>query len=254
MSGPPEAAAAVIIGNEVLNAKVLDANGPLLIASLRARGIPLRSVEIVPDDVDLIVEAVARARKRARWIFTSGGIGPTHDDVTVRSVAMALGRRVIRLPEMVEVLARHHPAGATEATLRLADAPEGAHLIPQEGFIFPALAVDGIYMLPGVPSLFKIQLESILSTLPSFPLHQHALFVTLRETEFALRLDAVARAFPSVEIGSYPVFDRALDHRVRLTFECRERAPLQAAVQRLREELPDGCIVREDPQAAPADA
>lgn len=249
MSGPPEAAAAVIIGNEVLNAKVQDANGPLLIASLRARGIPLRSVEIVPDDIDMIVEAIARARRRARWIFTSGGIGPTHDDVTVRAVALALGRPVVQLPEMVEVLAQHHPAGATEATLRLADAPAGAHLIPQEGFVFPALAVDGIFMLPGVPSLFKIQLDSIIATLPRFPLHQHALFVSLRETDFALGLDAVARDFPMVEIGSYPVFDRALDYRVRLTFECRELAPMQAAVQRLRNELPAGSIVREEPEA-----
>src|SRR5690606_24110793 len=129
VSLPPEAAAAVIIGTEVLNAKVQDANGPLLISRLRARGIPLRSIEIVPDDVDMIVEAVARARRRARWIFTSGGIGPTHDDVTVRAVAMALGRPVVQLPEMVEVLTQHHPNGASEATLRLADAPAGAHLI-----------------------------------------------------------------------------------------------------------------------------
>lgn len=251
MSLPPEAAAAVIIGTEVLNAKVQDANGPLLISRLRARGIPLRSIEIVPDDVDMIVEAVARARRRARWIFTSGGIGPTHDDVTVRAVAMALGRPVVQLPEMVEVLTQHHPNGASEATLRLADAPAGAHLIPQEGFVFPALAVDGIFMLPGVPSLFKIQLDSILDTLPRFPLFQHALFLTLRETDFALLLDRVASDFPAVEIGSYPVFDRALDHRVRLTFECREQAPLEAAVQRLREELPAGCVVREEPGSPP---
>lgn len=244
MTAPPSAAA-VIIGTEVLNAKVQDANGPLLIRKLRDRGIPLKTLEIVPDDMDLVIDAVSRARKHAHWVFTSGGIGPTHDDLTVRAVAMAMGRPVVQLPEMVAILAEHHPAGASPATLRLAEAPEGAHLIPQVGGWFPALAVDDVFMLPGVPSLFARQLETILETLPRFELFQHTLFLTLRETEFALILDQVALDFPQVEIGSYPVFERELDHRVRITFESREQAQLERAVTRLREALPEGSIVRE---------
>ncbi len=85
--------AAVIIGNEVLSAKVTEQNGAHLIQRLRQRGIPMRLVIVVPDEIDLIVDAVARARQIARWVITSGGIGPTHDDVTVRAVSMALGRR-----------------------------------------------------------------------------------------------------------------------------------------------------------------
>src|SRR5262245_15654778 len=102
-------AAAVIIGNEVLSAKVQALNGSRLMQRLRERGIPLRSLEVVPDEVDLIVDAVTRARARAKYVFTSGGIGPTHDDVTVRAVALALGRPVVRLPEMERLLAQHHP-------------------------------------------------------------------------------------------------------------------------------------------------
>src|SRR5688572_21539336 len=94
-------AAAVIIGNEVLSAKVADQNSGLLIRRLRDRGVALRSLTIVPDEIDAIVEAVMHARRRARYVFTSGGIGPTHDDVTVRAVAMAIGRRVVRLQEVV---------------------------------------------------------------------------------------------------------------------------------------------------------
>src|SRR5512143_3282871 len=100
----PTGAAASIIGHEVLTAKVVDANGPHLIRRLREVGVPLRSLEVVPDEVDAIVDAVARARGKARHVFTSGGIGPTHDDVTVRAVALALGRRVVRLQEMVELI------------------------------------------------------------------------------------------------------------------------------------------------------
>src|SRR5439155_7291018 len=91
-------AAAVIIGNEVLSAKVIEQNGALLVKRLRERGVPLRSLHVVADEIDAIVEAVALARRHARWVFTSGGIGPTHDDVTVRPVAPALGRKVVRLP------------------------------------------------------------------------------------------------------------------------------------------------------------
>jgi len=97
-------AAAVVIGNEVLNAQVPDENGAYLIQRLREQGIRLRSLSIVPDEVDAIIDAVVRARRGARWVITSGGIGPTHDDVTVRAVALALGRRVVRLPEMLSLL------------------------------------------------------------------------------------------------------------------------------------------------------
>src|SRR5262249_3693412 len=205
-------AAAVIIGNEVLTAKIQDLNGPLLARRLRDRGIPLRSLSTVPDEVDAIVDAVARARSRARYVFTSGGIGPTHDDVTVRAVALALGRKVIRLPEMETLLATHHPDGAKGPALRLAEAPEGTRLLAAEGSWFPVLAVDGdaMFLLPGVPSLFRNQLEAVLAILPQVLVHVRALYLTLRETEFADALDRVALAFPQVGIGSYPVFESGL--------------------------------------------
>src|SRR6185295_9909895 len=146
-------AAAVIIGNEILTAKVTDANGPHLVRRLRDRGVPLASIAVVPDDVDAIVEAVASAHRRARHVLTSGGIGPTHDDVTVRAVALALGRKVVRLEEMVKRIRDHYGEGVPAAALRMADAPEGAELWIQEGTWFPVLTCDGVHMLPGVPQL-----------------------------------------------------------------------------------------------------
>src|SRR5262249_43330489 len=115
-------AAAIIIGHEVLSAKVEDANGPFLLRRFREHGISVRLLEVVPDEVDPIVGAVARARAAARWVVTSGGIGPTHDDVTVRAVALAMGRGVVRLPEIVALLARGDPELPPEA-LRLPGAP-----------------------------------------------------------------------------------------------------------------------------------
>jgi molybdenum cofactor synthesis domain-containing protein len=238
-------AAAIIIGNEVLTAKVVDANGPHLIRRLRETGIALRSMEIVLDDVDAIVDAVNRARARAEYVFTSGGIGPTHDDVTVRAVALALGRRVVRLPEMEELIRAKYDH-VTEEAMRLADAPEGAVLMAQQGNWFPVLTVDNVYLLPGVPQLFKIQLETVLSRLGGKPMHLRSLFLRLGEGAIAAVLDRVALDMPHVAIGSYPVFDAALDYRVKVTVEAAEPGPVEDAVTRIRGGLPADAVIRQE--------
>lgn len=242
----PSVAAAVVIGNEVLNAQVPDENGAYLIQRLRERGITLRSLTIVPDDVDAIVDAVARARQRARWVFTSGGIGPTHDDVTVRAVALALGRRVVRLPEMLALLEANYPEVHTAEALRLTEAPEGTQLLHHEGSWYPVLACDGVFLLPGVPQLFRRQLETVLTTLPSRPLFQRALYLGRGEAEIAGALDRVALQTPGVGIGSYPQYGPGVDHRVRVTVEGPERGAVDAAVERLERELPAGAVLRVD--------
>ncbi|RKH61386.1 competence/damage-inducible protein A [Corallococcus llansteffanensis] len=240
-------AAAIIIGNEVLTAKVKDENGPHLIQRLREVGIPLRSVETILDDVDAIVDAVARARRRARYVFTSGGIGPTHDDVTVRAVALALGRSVVRLPEMVSAIqARAGDNPVTPEGLRLADAPEGAVLLAQPGMWFPVLTVDDMYLLPGVPQLFRLQLETVLARLSGTPVHLVNLYFNQGESALAAVLDRVALDMPHVAIGSYPVFDPSLDYRVKVTVEAPERAHVDEAVGRLLVALPTDTLVRRE--------
>ncbi len=240
------AAAAVVIGNEVLNAQVVDENGAYLIQRMRERGIGLRSLSVVPDEVDAIIDAVVRARRRARWVFTSGGIGPTHDDVTVRAVALALGRRVVRLPEMHALLQAHYPDAHTPEALRLTEAPEGTQLLHQDGSWYPVLACDGVFLLPGVPPLFRRQLETVLKTLPGRTLFQRALYLGRGEAEIAGALDRVALQMPGVGIGSYPQYAAGVDHRVRVTVEGLEQAAVDAAVARLEAELPPGAVLRVD--------
>jgi molybdenum cofactor synthesis domain-containing protein len=240
----PSGAAAVVIGNEVLTAKVVDANGPHLIRRLREVGIPLRSLEIVPDEVDLIVEAVARARRRARYVFTSGGIGPTHDDVTVRAVALAMGRRVVRLPEMVALVQQKAQERMTAEALRLADAPEGAVLLAQPGSWYPVLTVEDVFLLPGVPQLFRAQLEAVLARLRGTPVHLRVLYLGLGESVVASVLDRVALDMPHVAIGSYPMFDPSLDYLVKVTVESVEKDSVEEAVSRLQAGLPMGSVIR----------
>ncbi|QRK05870.1 competence/damage-inducible protein A [Archangium violaceum] len=240
----PTGAAAVIIGNEVLTAKVVDANGPHLIRRLREVGIPLRSLEIVPDEVDVIVDAVARARLRAKYVFTSGGIGPTHDDVTVRAVALAMGRKVVRLPEMVALIHEKAVDTPTAEALRLADAPEGAVLIHQPGSWYPVLTVEDVFMLPGVPQLFRTQLDAVLSRLRGTPVHLRMLYLNLGESAVAAVLDRVALDMPHVAIGSYPMFDRTLDYLVKVTVEGVEKDAVEEAMARLLAGLPAGSVLR----------
>ena len=231
-------AAAIIIGNEVLSAKVEDANGSHLVRRLREHGLPLRAIFVVPDEIEAIVGAVVNARAVARWVVTSGGIGPTHDDVTVRAVALALGREVVRLPRIVELLSRAH-SGAMPA-----EAPEGTELLAPEGTVYPVLAVEGMFLLPGVPSLFKLQLETVLSSLPKAAVHVRSLYLSQGEAEIAAALDRVALGMPDVGIGSYPAVTSGAVHRVRVTVEAAEAERVELVVARLRSELPEGAVLR----------
>lgn len=238
------AAAAVVIGNEVLSAKVRDENGPELIKRLHDRGIPLRSFTVVPDDIDAILDAVSRARRVAQYVFTSGGIGPTHDDVTVRAVSLSLGRQVVRLPEMERRVREYYGDRMTPQALRLAEAPVGGYLIEQEGTWYPVLACDDVFMLPGVPQLFRLQLQTVLLRLGGTPLHLVNLYLSLGEPELAKVLDDVALSMPDVAIGSYPRFERDLDYRVKVTVEHADVGRVEVAVQRLTLGFPDGALVR----------
>lgn len=239
-------AAAVVIGNEVLTAKVTEANGAWLIQRLRERGVLLHSVHFVLDDVDAIVEAVTLARRKAQWVFTSGGIGPTHDDVTVRAVALALGRPVVRLPEMVKLVEAHYGTRLTAEGLRLADAPEGAELLYQPEARYPVLACDDVYMLPGVPQLFRLQLETVLKRLPVHPVNITLLYLDAAEADVAHALDQVALARPDVAIGSYPTFDPDAGYRVKITVEHAAPEPVAEAVKQLEALLPKGCLLRKE--------
>ena len=243
----PPAVSALIIGNEVLTAKVVEANGAHLVRRFRERGVRLQSLHVVTDEVDCIVEALLLARRRAAFVVTSGGVGPTHDDVTVRAVSLALGRRVVTVPRLAALLRQvwgaHEPP---PEAMRMAEAPEGWELVESADDRFPVVLCDGVFMLPGVPELFKVQLEAVLGRLPGTPVALRSLFLRSRESDIASALDRLARDLPQVAFGSYPTFDRTLDHKVKVTIEHEDPGTVEAAAVRLRADLPQGSIVREE--------
>jgi molybdenum cofactor synthesis domain-containing protein len=236
----------VVVGNEVLSAKVQDLNGPWLAGRLRGLGVHLLAIHTLPDEPEEIAETVARERRRATWIFTSGGVGPTHDDVTVCAVARALGLPVTRCEPLAQAIralhARHHGGEeAPEAALRMADVPQGTRLVGDAAF--PTLVVGNVVMLPGVPEFFRLQFERMSSLLASPPFRLASVYLVAGESAIAPALDGIARAFPDVAVGSYPRFDEA-DHRVRVTLESKDASRVLAALDALLAALPAGSVLR----------
>jgi molybdenum cofactor synthesis domain-containing protein len=241
-------AAVLVIGNEVLSAKVRDENGPYAARRLHDRGVQLAAVLTLPDRLDVLEEAIVRERQRVDWLFTSGGVGPTHDDVTALAVSRALRRPLVRHPQMVETIRGwhlRHGAEPPEAALRMADVPEGTRLVGD--LAYPVMVVENVVMLPGPPQFFRVQFDLFTAALESTPFQLACVYVSIPEDRFAAELDRIASQHPEVEIGSYPRFDEA-DHRVRITFESKDRGRVEEAMLAFLAVLPAGAVVRrEDP-------
>jgi molybdenum cofactor synthesis domain-containing protein len=240
-------AAALIIGDEILSGKFPDRNGPWLIAWLREHGIDLRSLRYLPDEPARIAEALRDEFAEADWVFTSGGVGPTHDDRTFEAVARALGRPISRHPEIVAVLERRVPPGHLEGALGMADIPEGAELWWEGEIEYPVVVVDKVVVLPGLPSLFQAKLQAVSHRFEGTPPTQRRLRTTRYESEFSIPLAALAERWPAVRIGSYPRTQPGLAWRVELIVESRDPRALDAALTEIEELLGGSLVQGEDP-------
>jgi len=244
-------AAILLIGNEILSGKVEDQNARFLTRELRALGVSLRRIEVVPDTIEEIVGSVRALASRFDHVFTSGGVGPTHDDVTLRAVADAFGMEVTRRPELEALLRAGYGDRLHERDLRMADVPTGARLEygpagPNNTArgTWPVIVVRNVWVLPGVPSIFRRKFEAVRELFRASPIHGRALFSRAGEGHIADALDAAVAAFPDVEIGSYP-HPEAADYRVKITLDGRDAARVDDALAWLADRLGDA-LVRTD--------
>jgi molybdenum cofactor synthesis domain-containing protein len=244
--GAEATAAILVIGNEILSGKVDEANVPVLARALRPLGVLLRRVVVVLDDVDTIAREVAELAQAHDWLFTSGGVGPTHDDVTIEAVAKAFGVAVVSSPEMEAMLRAHYKERCTEGHLRMALVPDGAALEVSSEVRWPTIRMDNTWLLPGIPEVFRMKLPVVIERVraqaqaaSARPFVSRAVYVKMDEGDLKPLLDRVVASFADVSVGSYPKWvDPA--YKTKLTFDGRDEARVLAARDTFVASLPTG--------------
>ena len=216
----------VVIGDEILSGRTHDKNIAQVASWLQVQGIRLSEVRVVPDVMERIVEAVNALRDAYDYLFTTGGIGPTHDDITVDAVAAALGVPVVVHPQARAILERYYadkPGGLTEARLRMARVPEGGELIPNRMSGAPGIKLGNIHLMAGVPHITAGMLDALTGTLQGgAPLLSETVGCWVPESEVATLLRDVEKAHEHCQIGSYPFFREG---RVGANFVVRSTDP-----------------------------
>ncbi|MBI1736751.1 MAG: competence/damage-inducible protein A [Candidatus Rokubacteria bacterium] len=239
----PKTAGIILVGNEILSGKIQDANAAYLCRELRALGVDVRRITVIPDEVDLIAREVAAASGAHDVVFTSGGVGPTHDDVTIEGVARAMGVGVVRHPELVALLRQYYGDALTDAHLKMAEVPEGAELFTGDNVRFPTIVMRNVYVLPGVPEIFRRKFDAIRERFRDVPIHLRNVFVGVGEGVLADYMNGLVRDFPALAVGSYPEFSNP-EYRVKVTLESRDREYVEQALAEFLKRLPEDAVVR----------
>ena len=236
-------AAVIVIGNEILSGKVTDTNSAFLARELRNLGVTLWRILTIPDEVDVIAAAVREFHERFDVVFTSGGVGPTHDDVTVEGVAGGLGRQVICHPELERRLREYLGDRVNAARLRMANVPEGSELIVDERLGFPTVRCENIYILPGIPQILEQKFAGLRERFAVSPYFLRVVYTRDGEGAIAEHLNATLAAFPELLLGSYPKLGDP-EYAVKLTLESKDRGYVEAALGHLLGLLPPETVAR----------
>lgn len=231
-------AAMLVIGDEILSGRTRDANMHHLAGELSEVGITMAEVRIVADDAEAIINAVRALSAAYDTVFTSGGIGPTHDDITADCMAQAFGQSIDVRDDARAILQAHYDKSGTqmnEARLRMARIPADADLIENPVSSAPGFKIENVYVMAGVPSVFKAMVASVLPTLTGgAPLISKTLTVHRGEGDIAGPFGALAAAYPALSMGSYP-FQRDGKYGATLVIRGQDAAMLDEAMAKLAE-------------------
>jgi molybdenum cofactor synthesis domain-containing protein len=227
----PVTAAVLVIGDEILSGRTKDKNIGYIAEYLTGIGVDLKEVRVVSDDEDAIVEALDALRSRYTYVFTTGGIGPTHDDITADSVAKAFGVGIDVDPRArALLLTRIAEKDLNEARLRMARIPAGADLIPNKISSAPGFRIGNVFVMAGVPAIMQAMLDEVGPTLRTGPkVLSETVRADAREGDIGTELREVAAAHPAVSIGSYPFFDEQRGPNTNIVLRGRDPADLAAA-------------------------
>ena len=232
----------IIIGDEILSGKVQDNNAFFMAKELWSHGIHLSRISIIPDDIDQIAEEVKIFSGKFDYVFTSGGIGPTHDDVTIEGIAKAFKVKTIIDKTLKEIVEKKLGTLSPEK-LKMAEAPEGSELVSNGNLSFPLIKFKNIYIFPGIPELLRKKFFAIESLFNEPHVHLKKIYIRESESEIAPILKNVLERFKSVKIGSYPIMN-IKDYSIIVTIESLDEVSLGGAVQELLHTVPEENIFK----------
>ncbi|USG59509.1 molybdopterin-binding protein [Sneathiella marina] len=235
-------AAVIVIGDEILSGRTKDKNMVYLAEQLIEQGVQLREVRVIPDIENEIINAVNSLRKKFDYVFTTGGIGPTHDDITADSIAAAFNIEIGYHPEAMNILTRHYENSGiefNEARMRMARIPEGALLIDNPVSKAPGFQVENVFVMAGVPIIMQAMFEGIISRISGGArMLSRTIGAGLPEGKIAGELGALQNEFPDVSMGSYPFF-RQGEVGTNLVLRSINQLDLDRAFEKLKKILQD---------------
>jgi len=226
----------LVIGNEILSGKTVDENSVFLVRELRELGVDVRKISVIPDDAETIALEVHSFSKSFDYVFTTGGVGPTHDDLTMEGIARGFGQKIQRNPDLEAALRGYYAAELVEPNLRMADVPDGARLIGGPGLWFPVIVVQNVFIFPGVPEIFQRKFRQLREMFREKPYYLRQVFLRADEGQIAAILNDVLERFPDLLLGSYPYFDDRA-YSIKLTLESKDSSYLENAHKALLDEL-----------------
>jgi molybdenum cofactor synthesis domain-containing protein len=232
----------VVVGNEILSGKVQDTNAYFAARELRRIGVALNRITIVPDELKIIADEVVQAARTHDFVISSGGVGPTHDDITMEAIALGFGRKLVIHPEL-ERLVRAHFTERIAVGMKMAEVPEGAVLNDTDDLRFPTVQLENVYILPGIPQIFERKLTALLERFTADPYFIRVIYTSVGEGTIAEHLNACLKDYPNLMLGSYPRLGDA-EYRVKLTLESKDRGYLESAFNHLMGLLPRDAVVK----------
>jgi len=233
----------IIIGNEILSGKVADVNSHFMACELRELGVDLRRIVVIPDDIDIIGKEVLSFSQKYNYVFTSGGIGPTHDDVTMEGIAGGFGVKLTEHPEIKEILVSKYNDLINDAVLKMTMVPEGSKVDFSENLRFPVVSFKNIFIFPGIPEYLKNKFPLIKEKIRTSAFYLKSVYLNCHESHIAESLNMIVDKHPDVTFGSYPVTGNS-EFLIKITADSKSEEHLKKAFEEFLAAISPDIIVK----------
>jgi len=243
MNTSTRTAGIMIIGDEILSGKIQDVNSYYLASELRKLGVNLMRISVIPDNTEVIGNEALEFSGKHDFVFTSGGVGPTHDDVTMEGIARGFGSKLIRHPRLEEYFRVKYGDRLNQAVLKMAEVPEGSDIIDFSDMSFPLVKYRNIFIFPGIPEYLRNKFSLIKERFRSSAFYLRRLFLNANESDIAEILNTIVAESRDVSFGSYPVLGNP-EYKIIVTAESKSEDAVSRSMDKLIRRIPENIIAR----------